>query len=165
MWSQSASVRNFQISVPKVLYFCETPPGVLCSALESSAEGGYGPVGDSPEETTRMLRGLQHFLPVERLRELGLFILEMRRLWSYLPVACLKGACKKNEERLFSRACCNRTRGNDFKLKEGRFGLDIRRLFEVRVVIPLNRMPREIVHAPSLETFKARWDGALSDVV
>jgi len=38
---------------------------------------------------------------------------------------CLKGAYKKGEDRFFSRACCDRTRGNGFKLKEGRFRQDI----------------------------------------
>ncbi|KFQ93104.1 hypothetical protein Y956_06829, partial [Nipponia nippon] len=55
---------------------------------------------------------------------------------------------------------------NGFKLKEGRFRLDIRKeLFNVRVVKHWNRLPREAVDAPSLEVFKARLDEALSSLV
>ncbi|KGL96496.1 hypothetical protein N301_11876, partial [Charadrius vociferus] len=55
---------------------------------------------------------------------------------------------------------------NRFKLKEGRFRLDIRKkFFTVRVVRHWNRLPREAVDAPSLEVFKARLDGALSSLV
>ena len=39
----------------------------------------------------------------------------------------LNGSYRKEEDRLFSRVCCNKTRGNGFKLKEGRFKLDIRK--------------------------------------
>jgi len=46
-----------------------------------------------------------------------------------------------------------------FKLKEGRFRLDIRKkYFTVRVARHWNRMPTYVVDAPSLETFKARLD-------
>ena len=41
----------------------------------------------------------------------------------------LKGGCKKEGDRLFSRVCCDRTRGNGFRLKEGRLSLDIRKNF------------------------------------
>ncbi|KFW73590.1 hypothetical protein AS28_12144, partial [Pygoscelis adeliae] len=55
---------------------------------------------------------------------------------------------------------------NGFKLKEGRFRLAIRKkFFTVRVVRHWNRFPREVVDAPSLEVFKARLDGALSNLV
>ncbi|KAK4807041.1 hypothetical protein QYF61_018382 [Mycteria americana] len=83
----------------------------------------------------------------------------------YCGLSILKGASKKDGERLFSRACSNRTRGNGFKLKEGRFRLDIRKnIFTVRVVKHWNRMPGDVLDAPSLETFKVRLDGALSNL-
>jgi len=99
---------------------------------------------------------------------LGLLSLERSRLWGHLTTAFqyLQGACKKDEDRLLSRSCCDRTRGNGFKLKERRFRLDIRKkFFTLRVVRHWPRLPREAVAAPSLEVLKARLDGASSNLV
>jgi len=99
---------------------------------------------------------------------LGLFNLEKRRLWGGLIPAFqyFKGACKKAGEGLFTRACRDRTRSNDFKLREGRFILDMRKkFFTVRVMRHGNRLPREAVDALSLKVFKDTLDGALSNLV
>jgi len=61
--------------------------------------------------------------------------------------------------------CSDRTRGNGSKLQGGRFRLDNRKKsFAMRVVKHWHRLPREAVAAPSLAVFKARLDGALSNV-
>ncbi|KFW67429.1 hypothetical protein AS28_15037, partial [Pygoscelis adeliae] len=55
---------------------------------------------------------------------------------------------------------------NGFKLKGGRYRLDIRKkFFTLRVVKHWHRLPREAVDAPSLETFKVRLDRALSNLI
>ncbi|KFQ14568.1 hypothetical protein N330_13204, partial [Leptosomus discolor] len=52
------------------------------------------------------------------------------------------------------------------KPKEGRFRLDIRKKsFTMRVVKHWNMLPREVVEDPSVETFKVRLDGALSNLI
>ena len=115
-----------------------------------------------------MIRGLEHLSYEDRLRELGLFSPEKRRLHGHLTAAFqyLKGAYKKAGEGLFTRACSDRTRGNGFKLKEGRFRIDVRQMFfTMGMVRHWNRLPREFVDAPPLEVFKASLDGALSDPV
>ncbi|KFQ81067.1 hypothetical protein N337_04441, partial [Phoenicopterus ruber ruber] len=117
---------------------------------------------------TKIIRGLEHLSYEDRLRELGLFSLEKRRLPGDIIAAFqyLKGAYSKDGEKCFSGACCDRTRGNGFKLKEGRFRLGTRKkFFTMRVVKRWNRLPREVVDAPSLETFKVRLDGALSNLI
>ncbi|KAK4824917.1 hypothetical protein QYF61_021537 [Mycteria americana] len=62
--------------------------------------------------------------------------------------------------------CRDRRRSNGFKLKEGRFRLDIgNKCFTLRVVRHWPRFPREVGDAPSLEIFKVRFDGALSNLL
>ena len=62
--------------------------------------------------------------------------------------------------------CSDRTRGSGYKLKEGRFRLDIRKkFFTVRMVKHWPRLSREAVAAPSLAVSKATLDGALSNLV
>ena len=56
-----------------------------------------------------------------------------------------------------SRVHCDRTKGNGFKLKVGRFRLDIRKkFFTIRVMRHWNRM--QDVDTLFLETFKVRLD-------
>ena len=115
-----------------------------------------------------MIRGLENLSSKDRLRELGLFSLEKRRLRGDLIAAFqyLKRAYKQEGSKLFERVDNSRTRGNGFKLKEGRFRLDVRgKFFTMRVVRCWNRLPREAVDVPSLEMVKTRLAGALGSLV
>ena len=79
----------------------------------------------------------------------------------------LKGAYKQEGSQLFERVDNSRTRGNGFKLKEGRFRLDIRgKFFTKRVVRCWHSCPERLwMPRPSLAVFKARLHGALGSLV
>ena len=96
-----------------------------------------------------------------------MFSSEKRRLKGDLIATFqyLKGVYKQEGEQLFTRVNSDRTRGNGFKMGQGRLRLDIRRFFTQRAMLHWNRLPREVVDAPSLEAFKARLDVALSSLV
>lgn len=65
-------------------------------------------------------RSIRGVLREQNWEHWGFFSLGNRSHWAFLIVTsnCLKGAYKKHGERLFSRACGNRTGGDDFKLEE-----------------------------------------------
>ena len=68
-------------------------------------------------KATKMIRGLMDLPYGHRLREMGLFSLEKRRLRGDLIVAFqyLKGIYRKGGEGLCIRECSDRTKGNGFK--------------------------------------------------
>jgi len=89
--------------------------------------------------------------------------MEKRRLLEDLIAAFeyLKGDYKQEGNQLFTQVDSDGTRGNGFKLIEGRFRLDVRK----RVVRFWKRLPREAVDALYLEVLKTRLDETLGNPV
>ncbi|PKU40358.1 hypothetical protein llap_9333 [Limosa lapponica baueri] len=117
---------------------------------------------------TKMFKGLECLPYEERLKELGLFSLEKRRLRGDLICVYkfLNGGLMDDGARLFSVVSSNRMRGNRHKLEHRKFHSNMRKnFFTVRVTEPWNRLPREVVESPSLEIFKTRLDAVLSNVL
>lgn len=111
----------------------------------------HGPVGSSAEEGNE--NDQKHLSYEEKAESCGCS--DSRRLHTHTFVAFqdLKEATKKDGSRLFTRAWNSRTRGNVFKLKHSRYGLNKKKrfFFIMRVVKPCMGFSREVVGALSFQ--------------
>lgn len=94
------------------------------------------------------------------------FVLRTRSLCEDLWATSqyLKGTHREDREGLFVKSCSDRTKGNGYKPKEGKFRWDIqKKCVTVRVMGHWKRLLREAADDPRLAVF--RLDGALSNLV
>jgi len=117
------------------------------------------------QEAIKTTRGLEKLSYEERLRELGFLSLETEgsKDTSVQP-SNASGEVINRRKRLFTWSDTDRTKGNGFKLEEGRFRLDVlHKCFTQRTV--RHRLPREVMDVPFLVMFMTRLDRAQNSLI
>ena len=117
---------------------------------------------------TRMVKGLRKLPYQKRLKELGLYSLERRRLRGDMieTFKILTGKENINPGDFFTPAdTSGGLRGHRLTLFKPRNYTTVRRnFFSSRVVNEWNRLPQVVVEAPSVNTFKNRLDKYWKDM-
>ena len=105
---------------------------------------------------TRVILGLAILSYEERLKETGLYTLEMRRLRGYMMemFKIMKGGDKISADELFNRVDSDRTWGHRLRVKKGRVKTVVRQgTFTQRVVNAWNGLPGKVVAAETVDKF------------
>ncbi|XP_072437775.1 uncharacterized protein [Chiloscyllium punctatum] len=115
---------------------------------------------------TRSIPGMAGLPYTERLKRLGLYTLEFRRLRGDLieTYRLMKGLDTLAGGNIFPLMGECRTRGHNLKIRGRPFRTEMRRnYFTQRVVAVWNALPQRAVEAQSLDSFKKELDRALKD--
>ena len=118
------------------------------------------------KRATKMITGLEHLPYEERLKHLGLFSLEKRRLRANVieTYKIMQGMSKVDRGKLFSLSQNTRTRGHTLKLRAGRVKTDKRKYFFTQRIVSLwNSLPQDVVMASGLDAFKRELDRFLEE--
>ena len=111
--------------------------------------------------TTKIVQGLKNLDYQTRLEKLNLYSLAQRRIRGHLIEAfkIINGHDNVNSEQFFKKAWTGHLRGNSLKLYKQRATKKCRiEFFSQKVVEDWNKLPDEVVTAPSVESFKKRLD-------
>ena len=117
---------------------------------------------------TKLLEDLEGMSCEGWLRTLGFSSVEKRRLRCDLIALCgfLRRECGEGGAEVFSLGSSARTCGNGSELPQGRFRLDIRKhFFTESTVKRWNRVPRDLIDAPSLSVFKRHLGTAFNNIL
>lgn len=125
-----------------------------------------GHVTSDPKEGHEKWSEAETSLLWRKIEWVGVFLsLEQGRHQGDLITAfqCTKSACKNDWEIVFyytTRICSDGTKSNGFKLIKGRFRLERKKLFTMKVVRYRRKLFRIVVGDLSLEVFEVRLDMA-----
>ena len=113
------------------------------------------------KRATKLISGCRNYNYEERLRYLDLQPLVVRRIRGDMieVFKLVKGLEQVDSKKFFTLSENPRLRGHEYKLVKFRSRLDIRKyFFSNRIVNNWNSLPRHVVAADSVNTFKARLD-------
>ena len=116
---------------------------------------------------TRMLPGMEGLSYEERLKTLGLFSLERRRLRGDLieVYKIMRGIDRVNGGKLFPPLEMDRTRGHGLRVRGAMYKTNIRgQFFTQRVVGVWNALPSKVVEAGTLGLFKVLLDRHMTEM-